>query len=99
MHDTVYRLLILFYTASDVLLAPNLLSVDLDVQRVLFDELASRSHGVAHENREQLVGLRSPVLLHLEKRPLLRVHGRLPELVGAHLAQALVPLDVDPRLG
>src|SRR5688572_4416613 len=62
---------------------------------VLLDKLAARLHVVAHQRLEQLV--RFCVILHvdLQDRAALRVHRRLPELVGVHLSQTLVALDVD----
>ena len=62
-------------------------------QRVVLDELAPRLHVVAHERREDLVGADRILDLHLQQDALGRVHRRLPELLGVHLAQPLVALD------
>ena len=47
---------------------------------------------VAHQDREHLVGDRGLLDRDLQQRALRRVHGRLPELLGVHLAEALEPL-------
>src|SRR5262245_17999296 len=63
-----------------------------DVQGVLFDELAARLHRVAHQDREHLVGADRILEAHLQERARLGIHGRLPELIGVHLAESLVAL-------
>src|SRR2546422_883215 len=69
--------------------------------RVLFDEPAARLDFVAHERLEQLRGLERVLHGHLQERALVGVHRRVAQLVGVHLAQALVALDDDigGRLG
>src|SRR6476661_1419439 len=57
------------------------------------DELLARRDLLAHEHREDLVRARGVVSIDAEKRPRLRVHRRLPELVGIHLAETLEALD------
>ena len=69
-----------------------------NLQRVRLDELPPRLDLVAHQDREDLVGLDDVVHPHLQQHPLVRVHRRLPELIGVHLAETLVPLDVDVLL-
>src|SRR6266571_986013 len=69
----------------------------LDVQvhdflRVLLDVLPAGLHGFAHEDREQGIGGRGVLDRHLLQLTPGRIHRRLPELVGVHLPQALVPL-------
>src|SRR5262245_15269918 len=59
---------------------------------VLFDELAARLDQLAHEHGEHLVGLHRVLELHLEERARLRIHRGAPQLLGVHLAQALVAL-------
>jgi hypothetical protein len=64
-----------------------------DAERVQLDEGAARLDLVAHQLGEDLVGGDAVLDLHLEQPPRLRVHRRLPELLGIHFAQSLVPLD------
>ena len=64
-----------------------------DLERVALDEVAARIDNVAHERAEDLVGLVGMIDPHLEKDPPVGVERRLPELLGVHLAQALVALD------
>src|SRR3954470_9306083 len=64
-----------------------------DVERIFLDELASRLDDVAHQPGEDLVGDVGLGDLDLEKGAVGRVQRRLPELVGVHLAKALVALD------
>src|SRR3712207_8219443 len=59
----------------------------LDLARVLLDKGLARLNLVAHERREQLVGGRRRLYGHLQERPVLRVHRRLPELVRVHLPE------------
>src|SRR5512140_3521883 len=71
----------------------------LHVQRVALDELPARVHRVAHQDGEDLIGLHRVVHPDLEERAPRRVHGRLPELLGVHLAEPLVALDALPLAG
>ena len=48
---------------------------------------------LAHQGREQLVGLGRVVEGDLEQDAVRRVHRGVPQLVGVHLAEALVALD------
>src|SRR5918992_393383 len=64
-----------------------------DLAGLAADEVASRLDLLAHEGAEDLVCLRRVAHLDLEERPRVRVHGRLPQLVGVHLAEALEALD------
>ena len=57
-----------------------------DLERVLLDELAARLHDLAHEGGEDLVRLLGVLDLHQPQDPHVRVEGRLPELLGVHLA-------------
>src|SRR5215470_1775071 len=70
-----------------------------DVEGVLLDELAARLHRVAHQDGEDLVSADRILHAHPEQGARLRIHGGLPELLGVHLAQALVALQGDPILG
>src|ERR1700759_152226 len=73
---------------------------ETNVFGVARDETAARLDVLAHQNREQLVGCRCVVAGDLAEHPHRRVHRGLPQLLGVHLAEALVPLDavvgVDP---
>ena len=77
---------------------PTQMSRLLDVQRVRLDELAPRLDGVAHEDREDLVGLDGVLDAHLQEAARGRVHRRLPERLGVHLAEALVAVDREALL-
>src|SRR3954468_23270471 len=64
-----------------------------DVLGVAGDERAARLHVFAHEDREQLVRGGGVVQRDLQEHPVGRVHRGLPQLLGVHLAEALVALD------
>src|ERR1700733_15697439 len=73
----------------------------LDVQephilRVPGNKGAAGLDVLTHEHAEQLVGLRRVVQGYLEQHPAGRVHRRLPQLLGVHLAEALEPLHAVP---
>src|SRR3954447_17131590 len=59
------------------------------------DEVLPGRDLLAHEHREDGVRHRGVIDLRPEKRSGLRVHRRLPELVGIHLAEALEALHGD----
>src|SRR6476620_9677643 len=68
-------------------------SLDIEIrhlQRIVLDEVAARLDHVAHQGREDLVGLVGMVDLDLQQGARLRIEGGLPKLVGLHLAQPLV---------
>src|SRR5262245_39979833 len=70
-------------------------------QRVGLDELAARLDDVTHQAREDLVRFAQIAELHLQQRAHVPVEGRLPQLLGVHLAQTLVALHGDalaPRI-
>src|SRR5215831_14855882 len=80
------------------LLPANTTDSDLDVQvfhelRVVLDEHAPGLDVVAHQRLKDLIGQHGFLDGHLEQRARFRIHRRVEELVGVHLAQALVPLD------
>src|SRR3990170_4762034 len=60
------------------------------------DERPARLDLVSHEDGEYLIGLDHVLDRDLEEGPLLRAHGRLPELVRVHFTQAFIPLDRKP---
>src|SRR5690242_356821 len=60
---------------------------------VLLDEAAAPLHLVPHEQVEDLLGGLDVLELHLEQGALVGIERRLPELLGVHLAEALVALD------
>src|SRR3954452_24687631 len=64
-----------------------------DVLGVAGDERPARVDVLAHEDREQLVRGGGVVQGDPQQHPVARVHRRLPQLLGVHLAQALVALD------
>ena len=59
---------------------------------------AARLDHVAHERREDEVGLRGVLDRHLRERARRRVHRRVAQLRGVHLAEALEALQRDPLL-
>src|SRR3954466_13600786 len=72
--------------------------VDLRGERVVLDEPPAELDDLAHEAREQLLGLRRVLQPHLLERARLRVHRRLAQLLGVHLAEALEAVEADARL-
>ena len=66
---------------------------ELDVERVIFDELAARRHLVAHEQGEERVGLRGIGDVDAQEPALFRIHGGLEELLGVHFTETLVSLN------
>ena len=60
-----------------------------------FYEFAARLDDVAHEDAEELVGFDGVLHLDAVDDAVLGVHRRLPELLGVHLAEPFVALDVD----
>src|SRR5688500_2590287 len=61
---------------------------------VLLDEVPAGLDVLAHEDGEHAVGLDGILQLDSLEDPALRVHGRLPQLLGFHLRKSLEPLDV-----
>ena len=59
------------------------------------DEFAARLHLVAHELAHGALGFGRVVDVHLQQRARGGFHRGLPQLVGVHLAQALVTLHVE----
>ena len=72
---------------------------ELHVFGVLLDELAPRFDGVAHQRREEAVGGVRVLDVDADQQPLRRVHRRLPELLGVHLAEALEARELHALLG
>ena len=68
-------------------------------ERVVLDEGPPRLDLVTHQHREDPVGRGRVLHRHLRERPRRRVHRRLPQLFGVHLAQALEALQRDALLG
>ena len=67
----------------------------LHAQRVVLDEAAARLDLVAHQRREDLVGLVGVLDTDLQQRARLRVHRRFPELLRVHLTEPFVALHVE----
>src|SRR3954466_13423002 len=65
---------------------------------VALDEVAARLDLVAHEHREDPVGAGSVVDAHAGEGAVAGIHGRLAQLVGVHLAEALEALQADALL-
>ena len=64
----------------------------LHLKRMRLNEVAARLHYIAHKNGEHIVGASGVSDVDLQEGTLLRVHRGLPELLGVHLAKALVAL-------
>src|SRR5579864_3391113 len=65
---------------------------DVQVLHVLgmgLDELLARSHVVPHQDVEDLAGPYGVFDVHPQQDAILGIHGRLPQLLGVHLAQTL----------
>src|SRR5918998_918518 len=80
--------------------APPVLRIQvLHLAGVVLDKALARLDLVAHERREDLVRHSRRLDGHLEQRPVLRVHRRLPELDGVHLPETLEAPDVRVAVG
>src|SRR5687767_2871373 len=66
--------------------------------RVLLDEGAARLDLVAHQRGEDAVGRRSVLDVDADEHPVLRVHGRVRELLGVHLPEPLEAAHLDALL-
>ena len=62
---------------------------------MFLDELLARLDRVSHQIAHRTLGLGGIVDAHLEQRARCGFHRGLPQLVGIHLTQALVALDVE----
>ena len=71
-------------------ISPTLDIQVLHIESVIFDKFSARFDIFAHEGGEDGVGLGEVFQLDLKQSAAVGVHGRLPELRGRHLAQALV---------
>src|SRR4051812_34770183 len=72
--------------------------VDLRGERVVLDEPAPELDDLPHEAREQLLGLRGVLDRDLLERARLRVHRRLAQLLGVHLAEPLEAVEAHAGL-
>ena len=75
------------------------LGVDVCVDGVLLDEFAARAYVVAHEHREDVVGVGSVFKRHLLEEACFGTHGGFPELLGVHFAETFVALGGDAVFG
>ena len=66
----------------------------VEIIGVLDDERLARRHVIAHEQTEDLVGLFGVLHADTAQHARTRIHGGVGELVGIHLTQALVALNV-----
>ena len=67
-----------------------------DVECIVFDEDPAGFDHISHEDVEHASGLQCVVIVefHLEEAASFRIHGRLIEFLGIHLAQTLESLDL-----
>ena len=72
----------------------------MHILSVLFNKLAARLHLITHQSCKSKVYLGRGVLIHIYplQDTLGRIHCRLPELVGIHLAETLVALHLIARI-
>src|ERR1044072_2434309 len=63
----------------------------LDVEGVVFDELAPGFDLISHQRREHQIGFRVIFGAHLQERSDGGIHRRLPQLLRIHFAETLVP--------
>ena len=61
---------------------------------VLLDEFAAGRHFVAHQHREDTVRFGGVLDIDLTQNARVGVHRRVPQLMGVHLAETFVTLDV-----
>src|SRR3954452_10758267 len=66
---------------------------EAEVLSIALDERAPLLDVLTHQHREHLVGLRGVLERDLQQQPVVRVERGVPQLVGVHLAEALVALD------
>ena len=66
--------------------------IDCGVGGVLLDELAAGIHVLAHEHREDAVGLGGVADVDALEQSVLGIHGGLPQLLGVHLTQTFESL-------
>src|SRR5215212_4998689 len=66
-----------------------------DGERVFPNEISTRLHDVAHELGEEIVGFVELAHLNLKKSAHVLIERGFPQLLGIHLAQALVALHGD----
>ncbi len=69
-----------------------------DLQRVVFDEVATRFDHIAHQGAEDLVGGHCVFDPHLQHPARVGVDGGFPQLLGVHFTQALEALDLPALL-
>src|SRR5689334_5011352 len=77
---------------------PRRSDVDLRRERVVLDEPAPVLDDLAHQLREEHLRLRGVLDRHLLEGARLRIHRRLTELLGVHLAEALEAVEADAGL-
>ena len=65
------------------------------VECVVLDKLAARFDVLAHERSENLIALHDVFERYLKQSTCIYVHRGFPQLLGIHLAQALIALDAD----
>src|SRR6266852_3569410 len=70
-----------------------------DFERVFFDEFAARLDVFAHERGENVFCRDRVFEFHLQQGTRVRVHRRVPELLGVHFAQALESRDGEVFFG
>ena len=69
--------------------------IDVGVGGVAFDELAAWCHVLAHEHRENAVGIGCVAYAHLLEYAVGRVHGGFAQLLGVHFTKTFVSLQLD----
>ena len=71
-----------------------LLSVNICIRCILFDEIAARAHVFTHQHGEDIVGFGFIFKMHLLQHAVFRIHGGFPQLFRVHFTQTFVALGV-----
>lgn len=66
----------------------------VEIVGVLHDERLARRHVITHEQAEDVAGLFGVLHADTAQHAGARIHGGIGQLVGVHLTQTLVTLDV-----
>ena len=68
---------------------------EADVAGVFLDEFLAGFHLLAHKLAHHALGLHGVIDVHLQKRAGCRLHGGFPQLLGVHLTEALIALNIE----
>ena len=77
----------------------NCLCVNVRISSVFLDKFAARSHIIAHQHGEDVVGFGCIFDADLLQNTGFRIHGGFPQLFRIHLSQTFVALGMDAGFG